>query len=216
MEDKKLTNQKSMSVLTVNDRYEEDISFFRRERDSCLPIEVRGAVGRKALGINGIFEPTEDCCGGWPVYRKIADVDYEGDKIDEIEESSSSLIKDDYNVNKPTYTSSSALSSSPSSSSSSSSPCSSSVWMEYNPYFRSWQIKPTPCLGTNRSWGYSNTNTMHGTLPQLSRGVWDVLEDEDFRPQESICLMTITQWQLEDKKLSHLWLSSSPLDVRGT
>ena len=160
MEEKKLTNQSSMSVLTIDQRHEEDVAFFKRERDSCMTIEVRGAQGRKAQGINGIFEPTEDCCGGWPVYRKIADVESDSDvtaktKLDPSKD-------DDYSKVSTPPTSSS-------SSSSSSCPQNSSVWMEYNPYFRSWQVKPTPCLGTNRSWGYSNTNTMHGTLPQLSR-----------------------------------------------
>ena len=156
-EDKKLTNQTSMSVLTISQRHDEDVAFFRRERDSCVTIEVRGALGRKALGINGVFEPTEDCCGGWPVYRKIADIEVDEDSKAKIPEAKDSCCT----------TNSSLPSVSPSSSSSS--PPSSSVWMEYNPYFRSWQIKPTPCLGTNRSWGYSNTNTMQGTLPQLSR-----------------------------------------------
>ena len=159
MEDKKLTNQCSMSVLTITERHEEDVLFFKRERDSCTTIEVRGAVGRKSLGINGTFEPTEDCCGGWPVYRKIADTDI--DDIDNKNKNNESM-KDESCV-----TSTTTVSQSPSSSSSP--PPSTTVWMEYNPYFKSWQIKPTPCLGTNRSWGYSNTNTMHGTVPQLSR-----------------------------------------------
>lgn len=159
MEDKKLMNQSSMSVLTIDQRHEEDVAFFKRERDSCTTIEVRGATGRRSLGINGVFEPTEDCCGGWPVYRKIADVesDNSAGKI------KGETFKDEQSaasVNSPAI-------SSPSSSSSS--PQNTSVWMEYNPYFRSWQVKPTPCLGSNRSWGYSNANTMHGTLPQLSR-----------------------------------------------
>lgn len=45
--------------------------------------------------------------------------------------------------------------------------------------------------------------------------MWEVLEDEDFRPQESICLMTLTQWQIEDEKLVQLWSSSCSIDVRG-
>lgn len=168
MEDKKLTNQSSMSVLTVAQRHEEDVAFFKKERDSCTTIEVRGAVGRKSLGINGVFEPTEDCCGGWPVYRKIIETDVGDDNLDlkgggEVTTENSKI--GDYSV----VTASSPLISITSPSSSSSSSLSASVWMEYNPYFRSWQIKPTPCLGTNRSWSYSNTSTVHGTLPQLSR-----------------------------------------------
>lgn len=149
MEDKKITNQCSMTVLTTDQRFKEDQSFFKRERDNCMTIEVRGATGRKAAGINGVYEPTEDCCGGWPVYRKIND--------DEDEEQ---------NKNKLDQPSSSSLFSPFSSSSSTSN---ATIWMEYNPYFRSWQIKPTPCLGTNRSWGYSNTTTLYGTLPHQSR-----------------------------------------------
>lgn len=170
MEDKKLTNQCSMSVLTVAQRHEEDVAFFKRERDSCTTIEVRGALGRKALGINGVYEPTEDCCGGWPVYRKIIETDVGDDNLDSKGgEMTTDMTKggDDFST-AATANLLTSVSSASSSSSSSSSP-NASVWMEYNPYFRSWQIKPTPCLGTNRSWGYSNTNTMHGTLPQLSR-----------------------------------------------
>lgn len=164
MEEKKIINQVSMSVLTIDQRHEEDVAFFKRERDSCMTIEVRGTVGRKAPGINGIFEPTEDFCGGWPVYRKISDGNTDADAIIK---SKLEGAKDEINASLSTP----LVASSPSSSSSSSSPQNLSVWMEYNPYFRSWQVKPTPCLGTNRSWGYSNTNTMHGTLPQLSRSV---------------------------------------------
>ena len=157
-----------MSVLTVTQRHEEDVAFFKKERDSCTTIEVRGAVGRKSLGINGVFEPTEDCCGGWPVYRKIIETDV-GDDNSDLKgggETTTEIAK----INDcSTVTASLPLMSISSPSSSSSSSPSASVWMEYNPYFRSWQIKPTPCLGTNRSWSYSNTSTVHGTLPQLSR-----------------------------------------------
>ena len=152
-----------------------------------------------------------------------------------------------------------------------SSPSSSTVWLEYNAYFRSWQIKPTACRGTNRSWAYCNTTSLCGTPPQLIKGTWEVLEDEDFRAQvathpfdtthpydttpptqhytpfqysiltisftclppsppvllplsllstplfvqESICLMTLGDWLLDDLALKALWTSAIPIDMRG-
>jgi hypothetical protein len=37
------------------------------------PIDIRGAKGLNAETINGIYEPTEEICSGWPVYRKRGD-----------------------------------------------------------------------------------------------------------------------------------------------
>ena len=72
-EEKKHVFQSSMTVLTVAERLDEDERFCRaaRQQGICLPIEVRGAVGCKAQGINGIYEPTDVQSGGWPVYRKL-------------------------------------------------------------------------------------------------------------------------------------------------
>jgi len=37
------------------------------------PIDIRGAKGLNAETINGIYEPTDEICSGWPVYRKRGD-----------------------------------------------------------------------------------------------------------------------------------------------
>ena len=37
-----MTSQSTMSVLTISQRHDEDVIFFKKERDSCTTIEVRG------------------------------------------------------------------------------------------------------------------------------------------------------------------------------
>ena len=40
-----------------------------------VPVDIRGTFGPSASSINGIYEPTPEVCGGWPVYRKQGDHD---------------------------------------------------------------------------------------------------------------------------------------------
>ena len=42
-------------------------------RSEAVSIDIRGAKGTNAVTINGIYEPTEEHCSGWPVYRKRGD-----------------------------------------------------------------------------------------------------------------------------------------------
>lgn len=39
----------------------------------AVPVDIRGARGPNAVTINGIYEPTEEICNDWPVYRKRGD-----------------------------------------------------------------------------------------------------------------------------------------------
>ena len=34
------------------------------------PVRIQGAAGPSGPSINGIYEPTDEICGGWPVYKK--------------------------------------------------------------------------------------------------------------------------------------------------
>jgi hypothetical protein len=38
-----------------------------------VAIDIRGAKGPNAVTINGVYEPIEEVCNGWPVYRKRGD-----------------------------------------------------------------------------------------------------------------------------------------------
>jgi hypothetical protein len=40
---------------------------------NAVAIDIRGAKGLNQSTINGIYEPTEEVCSGWPVYRKRGD-----------------------------------------------------------------------------------------------------------------------------------------------
>jgi hypothetical protein len=40
-----------------------------------VPVDIRGSFGPSASSINGIYEPTNEVSGGWPVYRKQGDPD---------------------------------------------------------------------------------------------------------------------------------------------
>ena len=47
----------------------------KAQRDSCEPVDIRGASGAHELRINGIYVPTEEISGGWPIYRKRTEED---------------------------------------------------------------------------------------------------------------------------------------------
>lgn len=40
---------------------------------SAVPVDIRGARGPNAVTINGVYEPTDEMCNDWPVYRKRGD-----------------------------------------------------------------------------------------------------------------------------------------------
>ena len=62
--------QKSLTVMSSADRLAEDIKLFEKRRSHCVSVDIRGATGPRGGGLNGVFDPTEEMKGGWPVYRK--------------------------------------------------------------------------------------------------------------------------------------------------
>ena len=40
---------------------------------NAVAIDIRGAKGLNQSTINGVYEPTDEVCSGWPVYRKRGD-----------------------------------------------------------------------------------------------------------------------------------------------
>ena len=40
---------------------------------NAVSIDIRGAKGLNQSTINGVYEPTDEVCSGWPVYRKRGD-----------------------------------------------------------------------------------------------------------------------------------------------
>ena len=42
----------------------------RAQRESCEAVDIRGATGTHELRVNGVYVPTEEIIGGWPVYKK--------------------------------------------------------------------------------------------------------------------------------------------------
>ena len=71
----KWTSQQSVSIVTAKQRREEDKKAGAERRAQSVPVDVRGAYGPSATSINGVYEPTSEVCGGWPVYRKQGDPD---------------------------------------------------------------------------------------------------------------------------------------------
>lgn len=66
----KWTSQSSVSIVTARQRNEEDIKAGSIRRIRAVPVFINGATGPSGPCINGIYEPTDEICGGWPVYRK--------------------------------------------------------------------------------------------------------------------------------------------------
>jgi len=62
--------QKSMSVMSSVERQAEDQKLFEKRKAHCVPVDIRGATGPRGGGLNGVFEPSDEMKGGWPVYRK--------------------------------------------------------------------------------------------------------------------------------------------------
>ena len=64
------TSQPTVSILTVEQRRKEDQRLGAARRAQAVPVDIRGATGPNASLVNGVYEPTKEICGGWPVYRK--------------------------------------------------------------------------------------------------------------------------------------------------
>jgi hypothetical protein len=46
---------------------------FTFQKSGAVSIDIRGAKGPNAVTINGVYEPTDEVCSNWPVYRKRGD-----------------------------------------------------------------------------------------------------------------------------------------------
>lgn len=66
----KWTSQPTVNIVTAKQRHEDDLKHGSLRRIRATPVRITGATGPSGPSINGIYEPTEECCGGWPVYRK--------------------------------------------------------------------------------------------------------------------------------------------------
>jgi hypothetical protein len=66
----KWTAQTSVNIVTAKQRHEEDLKSGSMRRIRATPVRITGATGPSGPSINGIYEPTDEICGGWPVYRK--------------------------------------------------------------------------------------------------------------------------------------------------
>jgi len=62
--------QPSVTILTAKQRNEEDMRAGSVRRLRATPVRIAGATGPSGPSINGVYEPTDEICGGWPVYRK--------------------------------------------------------------------------------------------------------------------------------------------------
>lgn len=71
----KWTSQSTVSIVTLKQRREDDKKRGIERRLQAIPVDIRGATGPSASSINGIYEVTNELCGGWPVYRKKGDAD---------------------------------------------------------------------------------------------------------------------------------------------
>lgn len=165
LEEKKTILYPALSVVSADQRCRDDKDHFLKYKHTCTAVEIRGAAGRKSGGINGIYEPTETPSGGWPLFRKLP---------------IASAPQIDGKVGGTVATVPTAPLSSSSNTSSTGaggiggggllgSSSDHIVWLEYNPYFKSWQVKPTACLGTNRSWAYVVCKEFVGVRPEQCR-----------------------------------------------
>jgi hypothetical protein len=65
--------QSSITIFTAKRRRDEDRRLGIERRASAVSVDIRGAVGPSASSINGIYDCTDEICGGWPVYQKRGD-----------------------------------------------------------------------------------------------------------------------------------------------
>eukprot|EP01036_Dinobryon_divergens_P033733 gene33733-43594_t len=66
----KWTSQPSVTIVTARQRLQDDIRSGTLRRLRAVPVCISGATGPSGPSINGIYEPTDEICGGWPVYHK--------------------------------------------------------------------------------------------------------------------------------------------------
>ncbi|CAK9250495.1 unnamed protein product [Sphagnum jensenii] len=71
----KWTSQQSVTIVTAKKRRDEDRKIGAERYSQAVAVDIRGAYGPSATSINGMYEPTSEICGGWPVYRKQGDPD---------------------------------------------------------------------------------------------------------------------------------------------
>ncbi len=71
----KWVSQASVSIVTAKQRHEEDMKAGSIRRIRATPVRISGATGPSGPSINGVYEPTDEICGGWPVYRKKDDAE---------------------------------------------------------------------------------------------------------------------------------------------
>lgn len=71
----KWTSQPTVNIVTAKQRHDEDTKAGTVRRIRATPVKISGATGPSGPSINGIYEPTEEICGGWPVYRKKDDTE---------------------------------------------------------------------------------------------------------------------------------------------
>ena len=65
--------QDMISIYTAKRRREEDRKLGTERKLAAVSVDIRGAVGPSASSINGVYDPTDEICGGWPVYQKRGD-----------------------------------------------------------------------------------------------------------------------------------------------
>lgn len=71
----KWTSQPSVSIVSAKQRCQEDLKAGALRRLRAVPVCIVGATGPSGPSINGIYEPTDEICGGWPVYHKKDDME---------------------------------------------------------------------------------------------------------------------------------------------
>lgn len=65
--------QDCITVTTHQEQAQNDKLLGNLRRRCSGPIKIKGATGRHAAAINGVYEPsTSDLCGGWPVYYNVS------------------------------------------------------------------------------------------------------------------------------------------------
>ena len=67
--------QNSITIFTAKRRRDEDRKLGTERKASAVSVDIRGAIGPSASSINGIYDTTDEICGGWPVYQKRGDTE---------------------------------------------------------------------------------------------------------------------------------------------
>ncbi len=67
--------QTSITIFTAKRRRDEDRKLGTERKASAVSVDIRGAIGPSASSINGVYDPTDEICGGWPVYQKRGDTE---------------------------------------------------------------------------------------------------------------------------------------------